>query len=226
MAVRLDLNISLDGVAAPEGGTPEKPFDEDWALLTRHYTATRTFRSRVLHDDSGAGTTGVDDAYARAYFESVGAEIMGAGMFGLKLYGDNPEWRGWWGDEPPFGIPVYVLTHQGPRPPLEFANGTVFHFVEMGYEEALERALADAGDKDVRIGGGVMVALWGARRPRAPGDLASGPGARPEPLGRAARRRGALLGERRAGGERRHPPQPHQGLIHRHPVSKKTTLNW
>jgi len=164
MAVRLDLNISLDGVAAPEGGTPEKPFDEDWALLTRHYTATRTFRSRVLHDDSGAGTTGVDDAYARAYFESVGAEIMGAGMFGLKLYGDNPEWRGWWGDEPPFGIPVYVLTHQGPRPPLEFANGTVFHFVEMGYEEALERALADAGDKDVRIGGGVMVAREYLRR--------------------------------------------------------------
>lgn len=164
MTVRLDLNISLDGIAAPETGTPETPFDDDWGRLVQHYTATRTFRQRVLHDESGKGTTGVDDAYAQAYFQDVGAEIMGAGMFGLHLYGDDPSWRGWWGDEPPFGIPVLVLTHRGPRDPLEFANGTVFHFVDMSVEDALERALAEADGRDVRIGGGVSVAREYLRR--------------------------------------------------------------
>jgi dihydrofolate reductase len=164
MAVRLDLNMSLDGIAAPEPGTPEKPFHEDWGRLVEHYTATRTFRERVLHDSSGEGTTGVDDAYARAYFDGIGVEIMGAGKFGLSLYGDDPAWRGWWGDEPPFGTPVYVLTHRAPRPSLAFANGTVFHFVDMSYEDVLERALSDAGDQDVRIGGGVTVAREYLRR--------------------------------------------------------------
>ena len=83
MAVRVDLNISLDGFATTTDQTPENPFGDDWSRLVAAYAATRTFRERVLHDTSGEGTTGVDDEYAQAYFAEVGAEIMGAGMFGL-----------------------------------------------------------------------------------------------------------------------------------------------
>lgn len=156
MAVRVDLNVSLDGFATTTDQSPENPFGEDWSRLVAAYTATRTFRSRVLGDTSGAGTTGVDERYAQEYFEGVGAEIMGAGMFGLHQNPDDTEWRGWWGDEPPFEVPVFVLTH-APREPIEFANGTVFHFLETTPEEALARAAAVAGDRDVRVGGGIDV---------------------------------------------------------------------
>ncbi len=110
----------------------------------------------MLGDDSGAGTTGVDEKYAHAYFEGIGAEIMGAGMFGLHQNPDDPEWRGWWGDEPPFHVPVFVLTHTR-RDSIEFANGTVFHFVDAAPEEILPRAIEAAGSDDVRIGGGIDV---------------------------------------------------------------------
>lgn len=139
MAVRVDLNISLDGFATTTDQTPEEPFGRDWGRLVDAYVATRTFRTRVLGEDGSEGTTGVDDAYARAYFENIGAEIMGAGMFGLHNFPDDPAWQGWWGDEPPFHVPVFVLTHSR-RPPLEMAGGTRFEFL--------------AGDRDVRIGGG------------------------------------------------------------------------
>ncbi|SEB48544.1 dihydrofolate reductase family protein [Microbacterium hydrocarbonoxydans] len=154
MAVRVDLNVSLDGFATTTDQTAENPFGEDWSRLVAAYTATRTFRSRVLGDDSGAGTTGLDDRYAQEYFENIGAEIMGAGMFGLHQHPDDAEWRGWWGDEPPFEVPVFVLTHS-PRDSIEFANGTVFHFLSATPEEVLQQALAAAGEADVRIGGGV-----------------------------------------------------------------------
>jgi dihydrofolate reductase len=153
MGVRVDLNISLDGYATTEGGTPDNPFGDDWTKLTAAYVATRTFRERVLHDTSGAGTIGVDDRYAAAYFEGVGAEIMGAGMFGFHTFPDDPDWNGWWGDEPPFRVPVYVLTHRQ-REPLEMAGGTTFHFVDTTPREALARATAVAGGEDVRVGGG------------------------------------------------------------------------
>lgn len=154
MAVRVDLNISLDGFATTTDQTPENPFGDDWARLVGAYTATRTFRERVLHDTSGEGTTGVDDRYARAYFAEIGAEIMGAGMFGLHDHPDDPDWRGWWGDEPPFHVPVFVLTSDAPRPPIEMADGTVFHFVSATPQEALDRASEAAAGKDVRVGGG------------------------------------------------------------------------
>jgi hypothetical protein len=128
MAVRVDLNISLDGSATTTDQTPDKPIGEDWGRLVAAYVATRTFRERVLHDTSGEGTTGVDDAYAERYFDEIGAEIMGAGMFGLHTFPDDPGWRGWWGDEPPFRCPVFVLTHSQ-RPSIEFPNGTSFHFL-------------------------------------------------------------------------------------------------
>ena len=157
MAVRVDLNISLDGFATTTDQTPEDPFGKDWTRLTAAYVATRTFRERVLHDTTGKGTTGVDDEYAQAYFADLGAEIMGAGMFGLHDHGDDPDWQGWWGDEPPFRIPVLVLTHTAPRPPIEMANGTTFHFLSATPQEALDRALEVAGGKDVRVGGGPTV---------------------------------------------------------------------
>ncbi|CAH0138664.1 hypothetical protein SRABI98_00485 [Microbacterium sp. Bi98] len=163
MAVRIDLNVSLDGFATTTDQSPENPFGEDWSRLVAAYTATRTFRSRVLGDTSGAGTTGIDERYAQEYFEGVGAEIMGAGMFGLHQNPDDTEWRGWWGDEPPFEVPVFVLTHAR-REPIEFANGTVFHFLETTPEEALARAAAVAGDRDVRVGGGIDVVRQFLRR--------------------------------------------------------------
>ncbi|MEV8148768.1 dihydrofolate reductase family protein [Arthrobacter sp. NPDC080073] len=156
MAVRVDLNISLDGFATTTDATPENPFGSDWGRLVDAYTSTRTFRERVLHDTSGEGTTGVDDRYAAAYFEGVGAEIMGAGMFGFHNFPDDPDWKGWWGEEPPFRVPVFVLTHT-PRAAITMAGGTTFNFVSASPEEVLEQALSAAGEMDVRIGGGPTV---------------------------------------------------------------------
>ena len=153
MVVRVDLNISLDGFATTTDQTPEIPFGEDWPRLTAAYAATRTFRERVFHDTTGAGTTGLDDDYAKAYFVGIGAEVMGAGMFGLHNFPDDPDWKGWWGDEPPFHTPVFVLTHT-PRPSIEMAGGTTFHFITATPAEALAQAEAVANGKDVRIGGG------------------------------------------------------------------------
>lgn len=155
--VRVDLNISLDGFATTTDQTPENPFGDDWGRLTAAYVATRTFRERVLHDSSGEGTIGVDDRYAQQYFEEVGAEIMGAGMFGLHANPDDSDWRGWWGDEPPFHVPVFVLTHT-PRRALEMAGGTTFHFLSAAPEEALRVAAEAAGGADVRVGGGASTA--------------------------------------------------------------------
>jgi dihydrofolate reductase len=152
--VRVDLMISLDGYATTTDQTPEEPFGRDWGRLTAAYAATRTFRERVFHDTSGAGTTGVDEGFATRYFEGIGAEIMGAGMFGLHDHGDEPDWRGWWGDEPPFGYPVFVLTHSAEREPIDFPNATSFRFLEATPKEALAIATDVAGGADVRVGGG------------------------------------------------------------------------
>lgn len=157
MAVRIDLNLSLDGVAAPANQTPENPMGEDWGRLVEVYLGTRTMRERVLQETTGEGTTGIDDRYAAAYFDGVGAEIIGAGMFGLHAFGDDPHWRGWWGEEPPFRAPVYVLTHQE-RPAIDFANGTRFEFLSATPEDALARAREHARGGDIRVGGGVGVA--------------------------------------------------------------------
>lgn len=156
MTVKVDLNISLDGFATTTDQTPENPFGDDWQRLVSAYTATRTFRERVMGDATGEGTTGVDEKYASTYFEGTGAEIMGAGMFGLHQNADDPDWRGWWGEEPPFQVPVFVLTHT-PRESIEFDNGTVFHFIEASPQDALARAVEAADGGDVRVGGGVDV---------------------------------------------------------------------
>jgi len=113
---------------------------------------TRTFRK--MHAD-GDGETGVDNAMAAASFENMGAWILGRNMFG-PVRGPWPDesWRGWWGDEPPYHVPTFVLTHHA-RPPLVMKGGTTFHFVTGGIHEALERAREAAGARDVRIGGGM-----------------------------------------------------------------------
>ena len=155
--VRMDLFASLDGYT-PSDPTPDNPMGEDWGRLTSAYSATRTFRENVFGDMSGAGTTGVDDRYAAAHSKGIGSEIMGAGMFGLHAFPDDAHWNGWWGDTPPFGTPVYVLTHTAPRPPLPMKGGTTFHFRDTAIEDVLTEARKTAGDLDVRVGGGYRTA--------------------------------------------------------------------
>jgi dihydrofolate reductase len=156
MRVRADLNVSLDGYASTTDQTPDDPMGADWGRLVEAYVATRTMQEKVLGNTSGAGTTGVDEKYAAAYFDGIGAEIMGAGMFGLHAHPDDADWQGWWGDEPPFGVPVFVLTHRE-RPSLPMRGGTTFHFVAEEPAQVLDRAAEVAGRRDVRIGGGVSV---------------------------------------------------------------------
>ena len=156
--VRMDLFLSLDGYTAASDRPTENPMGEDWDRLTSAYTATRTFRERIFGDTSGAGTTGIDDAYAATFFEGVGAEIMGATMFGLHAFPEDPDWKGWWGDRPPFGTPVYVLTHTAPRPSIPMEGGTTFHFRSTPIQEVLAEAADAAGGLDVRVGGGVGTA--------------------------------------------------------------------
>lgn len=155
--VRVDLFTSLDGYT-PGESTPDNAMGQDWERLTAAYAATRTFREKVFGDTSGAGTTGVDDRYAAEEVEGIGCEIMGAGKFGLHAHPDDSDWKGWWGDTPPFGTPVYVLTHTAPRPSLPMNGGTTFHFRNAAIEDVLAEATDAAGDLDVRIGGGYSTA--------------------------------------------------------------------
>ena len=113
---------------------------------------TRTFQRMF---GTGEGTTGVDDRYAARGFENVGAWILGRNMFAPSR-GPWPDdgWKGWWGEEPPYHVPVFVLTHHA-RAPIEMKGGTTFHFVTGGIREALDRARQAARGKDVRVGGGV-----------------------------------------------------------------------
>jgi len=144
--VRIDLFTSLDGYT-PADPTPENPMGADWGRLTAAYAATRTFREMVF-----------GDAYAAAHFQGVGAEIMGAAMFGLHSFPDDPDWKGWWGDQPPFHTPVYVLTHTAPRPSIPMEGGTTFHFRSAAIEDVLAEATEAAGGLDVRVGGGYSTA--------------------------------------------------------------------
>ena len=156
--VRIDLFLSLDGYAATAEPTPESPMGEGWDRLTAAYTATRTFREMVFGDTSGAGTTGIDEKYASAFFDGIGAEIMGAAMFGLHSFPDDASWKGWWGDEPPFHTPVFVLTHTAPRPDIPMDGGTIFHFRNEPIADVLAEASEAAAGRDVRVGGGVGTA--------------------------------------------------------------------
>jgi dihydrofolate reductase len=156
--VRMDLFASLDGYTSTTDQGSGNPMGADWGRLTAAWTATRTFHERVFGDTSGAGTTGVDDSYAAAHFDGIGAEIIGAAMFGLHAFPDDSDWKGWWGDQPPFGTPVYVLTHTAPRSPIPMEGSTTFHFRSGTIEDVLTEATTAATGLDVRIGGGVRTA--------------------------------------------------------------------
>ena len=146
-----NLTVSLDGYVAGPGQSLEHPLGRGGERLHDWAFATRTFRA--MHGMEG-GATGIDDDFAAAGRAGIGATIMGRNMFGpIRGPWGSAEWKGWWGDNPPYHHPVFVLTHH-PRPSLEMEGGTVFHFVTGGIQDALDRARAAAADRDVLIGGG------------------------------------------------------------------------
>jgi dihydrofolate reductase len=147
------FTVSLDGYGAGPMQTVTEPLGKNGEELHNWYVPTKTFRA--THGDDKGGTTGIDDDFARRGSENLGAWIMGRNMFG-PVRGDWPDesWRGWWGQNPPYHVPVFVLTHF-PRTPIQMEGGTVFHFVTEGIEEALRRAKEAAGSRDIRLGGGV-----------------------------------------------------------------------
>ena len=145
-----NLSISFDGYAAGPEQSRETPLGVGGEALHGWAFAQRYFRR--VHDLEG-GEEGIDNQWA-AREQGIGATIMGRNMFGpVRGAWPDGEWKGWWGEAPPYHCPVFVLTHH-PRDPLEMKGGTVFHFVTGGVHEALERAREAAGEKDIRIGGG------------------------------------------------------------------------
>ena len=144
--------VSLDGYGAGPDQDRQNPLGVGGPELFEWFFPTRAWRRMHGYDD---GETGVDNDVAEKGFAGVGAWILGRNMFG-PVRGPWPDdsWKGWWGEEPPYHVPVFVLTHY-PRPPLRMAGGTVFHFVTEGIHAALEQATAAAGGRDVRLGGGV-----------------------------------------------------------------------
>jgi len=146
------FGVSLDGFSAGIEQSLEHPLGLRGDEVFQWFFPTRTFRQMVGQDD---GDTGPDDSFARRSTEGFGAFILGRNMFG-PVRGEWPDdqWNGWWGDNPPYHAPTFVLTHY-PRPPIEMQGGTTFHFVTEGIEDALRRAREAAREKDVKIGGGV-----------------------------------------------------------------------
>lgn len=146
------FSISVDGYGAGPDQDRDNPLGRRGEELHEWFTPTRSFRK--AHGESG-GTSGIDEDFAAQGFDDVGAWIIGRNMFGpVRGHWPDDSWRGWWGDKPPFHVPVLVLTHHA-RDPVEMEGGTTFHFVTDGIESALAQARAAAGDKDVRIGGGI-----------------------------------------------------------------------
>ncbi|MFL6662219.1 MAG: dihydrofolate reductase family protein [Rhizobacter sp.] len=146
------FSVSVDGYGAGPRQSLENPLGEGGKALHEWAWPTRTFQRMFGNTD---GTTGIDDDFAARGFAHVGAWILGRNMFG-PVRGPWPDesWKGWWGAEPPYHVPVFVLTHHE-RAPIEMEGGTTFHFVTGGIHEALARARAAAQGRDVRLGGGV-----------------------------------------------------------------------
>lgn len=140
-----NFSISLDGFATGEPQSADAPFGHAGQRLHTWMMATRYW--------SPDGTDGIDNAFAQRHGPGIGAEIMGAHKFGPPGWQDDPDWTGWWGDNPPFHTTTFVLTHR-PHPPIELDGGTTFHFLEASPAEALAIAREAADGLDVRIGGG------------------------------------------------------------------------
>jgi dihydrofolate reductase len=146
-----EITVSLDGFAAGPNQSMDNPLGEGGENLHEWVLKTESWRSQ--HGKEG-GEKGPDDDAARWFGQGVGAYIMGRNMFGPPEGGEWDEsWRGWWGDNPPYHVPVFVLTHHA-REPLTMEGGTTFHFVTEGIESALEQARAAAGDQHVYVIGG------------------------------------------------------------------------
>jgi dihydrofolate reductase len=146
------FSLSLDGYGAGPDQDLQNPLGVGGPALHKWAFSTRTFR-KMFGEDGGA--TGTDEDFAARSFENVGAWILGRNMFG-PIRGEWPDetWKGWWGDNPPYHVPVFVLTHHK-RAPITMEGGTIFHFVTDGIHSALEQAKSAAEGKDVRVGGGV-----------------------------------------------------------------------
>ena len=146
------FTISLDGFGAGPDQDINNPLGVGGSELHQWAFPTRTFQRALFGNDSG--TTGVDENFAARGFRNIGAWILGRNMFG-PVRGDWPDmgWKGWWGDNPPYHVPVFILTHHA-RPSIEMEGGTTFYFVTGGIDEALDRAREAAAGQDVRIGGG------------------------------------------------------------------------
>ena len=148
------FSVSIDGYGAGPDQSLQNPLGVGGTALHEWAFPTRTFQRMVFGNASG--TLGIDEDFAARSFANVGAWILGRNMFGpVRGPWPDDEWKGWWGDEPPYHVPVFVLTPH-PRASIEMRGGTTFHFVTGGIHEALERARAAAAGKDVRVGGGVQ----------------------------------------------------------------------
>jgi dihydrofolate reductase len=147
------FGVSLDGYGAGPNQSLENPLGVGFPEVMGWFFPTRVFKA--MHGDPGAGEVGVDNTMAEKSFENVGAWILGRNMFG-PVRGPWPDenWKGWWGEEPPYHCQAFVLTHHA-RATLRMKGGTDFHFVTDGIHAALERARQAAAGRDVRIGGGV-----------------------------------------------------------------------
>ena len=146
------FSVSLDGYGAGPEQSLQDPLGKRGGELHRWFFGTKTFQAMFGKDE---GSEGVDEDYARRSMEGFGAFILGRNMFG-PVRGEWPDenWKGWWGDNPPYHAPTFILTHY-PRDPIVMEGGTTFYFVTDGIESALEQAKAAAGERDVKIGGGV-----------------------------------------------------------------------
>ena len=146
------FGVSFDGFGAGPDQSLEHPLGLQGEDVFQWFFPTRTFRQMIGQE---GGDTGLDDWFARRAMEGFGAFILGRNMFG-PIRGEWPDdqWKGWWGDNPPYHAPTFVLTHYR-RSPVEMQGGTTFHFVTGGIEAALQKAREAAGKKDVKIGGGV-----------------------------------------------------------------------
>ncbi|RZU12686.1 RibD domain-containing protein [Kribbella rubisoli] len=148
-----NLSISLDGFATGEGQALEAPFGHAGERLHEWLVGTRFFHAE---DNLSGGTQGADNGFAVQHNPGIGAEIMGAGKFGPPGWQDDPDWKGWWGPNPPFHTPTFILTHR-PRPSIEMEGGTTYHFLDATPAEAVAQAREAAAGADVRIGGGPTV---------------------------------------------------------------------
>lgn len=148
------FSISIDGFGAGPDQSLDNPLGIGGEDLHQWFFPTQTFQS--MHGEGENGETGTDDDFASRGFENIGAWILGRNMFGpIRGPWENDEWKGWWGENPPYHVPVFVLTHHK-REPIEMEGGTTFYFITEGIHKALESAFESANGKDVRVGGGIQ----------------------------------------------------------------------